>query len=89
MIKEALVNVVRLVKWGNGQGVRLSKSVIDDAGLSVGDDLSVRVENGSVVLTPVRRRVIGIPDFEGMFAGYRGGPVAEDGFASPVGEELL
>lgn len=83
------MNTVKIVRWGNGQGIRLGKSVIDDAGLQVGDELDVRVERGSVVLTPIRSRVITVPDFEQMFAGYTGEPAREDGFASAVGEELL
>lgn len=80
---------VKIVRWGNGQGIRLGRSVIDDAGLQIGDELDVRVECGSVVLTPIRSRVITVPDFERMFEGYAGEPVREDGFASAVGKELL
>ena len=42
-----------------------------------------------IVLTPKRARIITIPDFEAMFAGYRGPQPQEDGFANQIGRELL
>ncbi|WP_281775873.1 AbrB/MazE/SpoVT family DNA-binding domain-containing protein [Bifidobacterium ruminantium] len=78
-----------LVRWGNGQGVRLNRDVVEDAGIKVGDQLDVQVREGRIVLTPKRARVITIPDFEAMFAGYRGPQPQEDGFANQIGRELL
>ena len=60
-----------LVRWGNGQGVRLNRDVVEDAGIKVGDQLDVQVREG-VLFNPKRARIITIPDFEAMFAGYRG-----------------
>lgn len=41
-----------LVRWGNGQGVRLNRDVVEDAGIKVGDQLDVQVREGRIVLTP-------------------------------------
>ena len=43
----------RLVRIGNSRGVRLPKAVIDQVGL--GDDIDLRIEDGSVIITSVAR----------------------------------
>ncbi|MBT1179647.1 AbrB/MazE/SpoVT family DNA-binding domain-containing protein [Bifidobacterium vespertilionis] len=78
-----------LVHWGNGQGIRLSKELISQAGLKVGDELDVQVENGGIRITPARKRYIGIVDYEKLFEGYQGPQPTEDGFASPAGRERM
>lgn len=83
------MSAATLVRWGNGQGVRLNRDVVEDAGIKVGDQLDVQVREGRIVLTPKRMRVISVPDFEVMFAGYEGPRTQEDGFAGQVGKELL
>ena len=42
-------------KWGNSQGVRLSKKLLREAGISVGDEVEIGVEDGSLVIVPVSR----------------------------------
>ena len=78
-----------LVKWGNGQGVRISRGIMESMGMSIGDQLEVQVRDGNIVMTPKRTRTITIPDFQTMFENYHGPQASEDGFASPQGRELL
>lgn len=47
--------VTRVQQWGNSKGLRLSKQVLEDARISVGDDVDVSVQNGAIVITPARR----------------------------------
>jgi antitoxin MazE len=42
----------QLVRIGNSRGVRLPKALIDQVGLT--DEIDLRVENGCVVIAPVR-----------------------------------
>lgn len=44
---------VNLVSIGNSKGVRIPASIIKECGL--GDELEMRVENGIVVLAPMRK----------------------------------
>lgn len=46
--------VTRIQKWGNSQGLRLSKNLLEDACLSVGDDVNITINNGLIVIAPVR-----------------------------------
>ncbi|MEN8148391.1 MAG: AbrB/MazE/SpoVT family DNA-binding domain-containing protein [Planctomycetota bacterium] len=45
----------RIQKWGNSQGLRISKALLEDARLSVGDEVDVAVRDGVLVVVPVRR----------------------------------
>jgi len=47
--------VTKVQKWGNSQGLRLSKQLLDDAQISVGDEVNVVVHDGAIVVAPVKR----------------------------------
>jgi antitoxin MazE len=47
--------ITRVQKWGNSQGIRLSKALLADTGIAVGDAVGLEVRDGSLVVTPVRR----------------------------------
>ncbi|MBI2425578.1 MAG: AbrB/MazE/SpoVT family DNA-binding domain-containing protein [Candidatus Hydrogenedentes bacterium] len=49
--------ITKVQPWGNSQGLRLGKQVLADAGINVGDEVDVRVENGQIVIartSPIR-----------------------------------
>ena len=46
--------VTKVQKWGNSQGLRLTKQVLEDAGILVGDDVDVTARDGVIVIAPVR-----------------------------------
>lgn len=47
--------VTKIQKWGNSQGLRLSKDLLCEAEIEVGDAVDVVVRQGTLVATPVRR----------------------------------
>jgi antitoxin MazE len=47
--------VTRIQKWGNSQGLRLAKQVLEDAHMSVGEDVDVTAQDGLIVIAPARR----------------------------------
>ncbi|MDA3936595.1 MAG: AbrB/MazE/SpoVT family DNA-binding domain-containing protein [Actinomycetota bacterium] len=47
--------ITKVQKWGNSQGLRLSKALLSDVEIDVGDAVEVAVQNGTLVVTPVRR----------------------------------
>jgi antitoxin MazE len=47
--------VTRIQKWGNSQGLRLARQVLEDAQISVGDEVDVAVRDGVIVIAPARR----------------------------------
>jgi len=47
--------VTKVQRWGNSQGLRLAKQVLEQAHISVGDPVDVSTRDGLIVITPVRR----------------------------------
>lgn len=72
-------------EWGNGQGIRLSKDILQGAGIFVNDVLDVSVSDGIIVLAnPFRHRTL-----EERAAEF-GGKLLLDGeydWGEPVGRE--
>ena len=80
--------VTKIQKWGNSQGLRLAKQVLEDAHISVGDDVDVTVRDGLIVVTPARR-VRGKRSLQDLLSripkNYR---TEETDWGRPVGEEV-
>ena len=47
--------VTKIQKWGNSQGLRIARQVLEDARIAVGDDVDVTAREGIIVIAPVRR----------------------------------
>jgi antitoxin MazE len=47
--------VTKIQKWGNSQGLRISKGVLGEIHISVGDSVDVRIQKGAILIQPVRR----------------------------------
>ena len=47
--------ITKIQKWGNSQGLRIAKSVLEDACVRVGDEVDVAVRDGLIVVAPTRR----------------------------------
>ena len=46
-------------KWGNSQGIRLSKDILKSAGIATNDILDVTISNGVITLVkPFRHRTL-------------------------------
>jgi antitoxin MazE len=47
--------VTKIQRWGNSQGLRLPKQVLEDARFAVGDDVDVTARDGTIIIAPARR----------------------------------
>jgi antitoxin MazE len=47
--------VTKIQKWGNSQGLRLGKQVLEDARIAVGDSVDVAAHDGVIVIAPLKR----------------------------------
>jgi antitoxin MazE len=47
--------VTRVQKWGNSQGLRLAKQLLEDAHISIGDDVDVTIRDGAIIIAPIKR----------------------------------
>jgi antitoxin MazE len=80
--------VTKIQKWGNSQGLRLAKRLLEDAHISVGDDVDVTAREGLIVIAPVRR-VRGKRNLQELVSripkNYKAG---ELDWGEPVGREV-
>ena len=44
--------VTQVAKWGNSQGVRLSRLMLNNLNLCVGDTVEIKKEGNSIIMTP-------------------------------------
>ncbi len=47
--------ITKIQKWGNSQGLRFSKTILEEAHIFVGDEVRISVEKGKIVVEPARR----------------------------------
>ena len=47
--------LAKIQKWGNSQGLRLTKNLLADAQLGVGDEVDINVKDGIMIITPVKK----------------------------------
>ena len=47
--------ITKVQKWGNSQGLRLSKELLSTVRIEIGDAVDVSVHDGALVITPARR----------------------------------
>jgi antitoxin MazE len=80
--------VTRIQKWGNSQGLRLARQVLEDARLSVGDEVDVTARDGMIVIAPARR-IRGKQNLQALVSripkNYKPGEVD---WGKPVGKEV-
>ena len=80
--------ITKVQKWGNSQGLRLSKELLSDAEIGVGDAVEVAVRDGAIVVAPVRR-VRGRHDLRELVRRIpKGHKTQEVAWGRPVGKEI-
>ena len=80
--------VSKVQKWGNSQGLRLPKALLQEAKVGVGDEVSITVRNGRIIIEAVKK-VRGRYDLKKLLAKIPEGYRAEElEWGSPVGQEV-
>lgn len=79
--------LVKIQKWGNSQGLRISKNLLSDAQLDVGDEVDISVKKGIMIVAPAKR-IRGRHSLKNLVAripkSYQPGEVD---WGEPVGKE--
>lgn len=47
--------LAKIQKWGNSQGLRLTKSLLADAQLGVGDEVDISVKDGTMIIRHAKK----------------------------------
>jgi len=80
--------VTRIQKWGNSQGLRFAKTVLQQAQIQVGDEVEVSVRGRKIVIEPLEK-VRGRYDLRELVAQMPEDYVAEEvDWGRPVGKEV-
>ncbi|MDR2902906.1 MAG: AbrB/MazE/SpoVT family DNA-binding domain-containing protein [Clostridiales bacterium] len=73
-------------KWGNSQGIRLPKVLLDDLDINEGEEVDLFVHRGTIVIKPSKKKRKTIQE---LFADYEGGYESQEmEWGEPVGEEI-
>ncbi|MDU7036000.1 MULTISPECIES: hypothetical protein [unclassified Staphylococcus] len=76
----------KVIKNGNSQAISLNKSILNEAGLNIGDSLNVEINEGVVKFTKREKSII-----DEIYDFYRNGghyDEKEIDFGDEVGQEL-
>ncbi len=80
--------LAKIQKWGNSQGLRLSKNLLTDIQLEVGDEVDISVKSGMMIVKPAKM-IRGKHNLKDLVAripkNYRTG---ELDWGKPVGKEV-
>ena len=81
-----MVNQTVLRQWGNSQGVRLGKDVLEAAKLKLSDVLQIETSENVIVLRKVQKH----RTFEERLAEYNGNiSICDFDWGEPEGKELI
>lgn len=47
--------ITKVQSWGNSQGLRLNRQVLEEAHIAVGDQVDLSVRDGAILVTPAKR----------------------------------
>lgn len=86
--QKAIHREVKLRNWGNSKAIRLTKDVLEEAGLNQTNDivLDVEIEQNKIILT----RKDKLTPFQKLFDGYKGEKPQQEPLwdeVEPVGKE--
>jgi antitoxin MazE len=78
--------LTKIAKWGNGRGIRLSKTLLSSANLSDNDQVTVVVEKGQIIIEKTGKRHMTL---EERMKGFKG-KYEDEGvdWNKPVGKEV-
>jgi antitoxin MazE len=80
--------VTKVQKWGNSQGLRLARRVLEDAKISVGDDVDITIRDGTIIITPIKR-IRGKRSLQELISRIPKNYEAEEvGWGKPIGKEV-
>ena len=77
---------VCVVKWGNGQGIRIPKGVLRELGISVGEPLVISTDHERIILEK-KYRHRSLEERAESFGGELG-PYTEYNWGEPAGREI-
>jgi len=79
--------LAKVQKWGNSQGIRVPKTLLDELQIHVGDEVNISVEAGKIIVQPARPKR-GRVRIEDLVAEIPADYVVEElDWGEPIGKE--
>lgn len=75
----------RIQKWGNSQGLRLTKHVLDESGITVGDDVEIIVGENEIRIVKKPRPKFTMEELVAKMPRHY--VAGEESFGKPLGHE--
>lgn len=47
--------LTKVQKWGNSQGLRFPKAILEEAQINIGDQVNISVQKGQIIVEPVTK----------------------------------
>ncbi len=80
--------VTKVQKWGNSQGLRIMKKLLDEARMNISDEVKISVREGRIIVEPVTK-VRGRHDLKVLVSKMpKRYQTAEQVWGQPVGKEV-
>jgi antitoxin MazE len=77
----------KIQKWGNSQGLRITKVMLEEIQASVGDEVEIYIQEGKIIIEPIKK-VRGKYDIKSLVAEipkkYKS---TEVDWGKPIGKE--
>jgi antitoxin MazE len=75
-------------KWGNSQGLRIPKTLLEEAGVGIGEAVEIVVLEGKIIISPMRKKRIAV-SLEDLVSKIQKRKKAEEtDWGPPVGKEV-
>ena len=79
------MTVATIQKWGNSQGIRIPKHILDEADIGASDKVEMVVSNGKILIRKLSEK----KTIKTLFAGYEGqNDEREIDWGDSVGREI-
>ena len=76
----------KISKWGNSQGLRMPKDIMESLHLHVGDHLNITIIDGKVILEPIKKDILNY-DLNELISKIPTNYKANEEFDTIVGKE--
>ena len=76
---------VKLQKWGNSQGIRIPKVVLDELDINENDELELKIEDNKILIEKIDSRKNILDLFKGFDGNYESLDIDWD---NPIGDEI-
>lgn len=83
---DIMITSATIQKWGNSQGIRIPKYILEQINLDTNSDVSISVKNDSIVIKKAVKKHIPLAE---RFANYTGETQCNEyDWGEPQGEEI-